>query len=137
MASGIFYSGTDKDVRLGDRVEYTSLFLRRKRLGTVVCIPDKTALERAREKKQPEDWLIKFDDGTFTGWMYHPEEIQPNKRLRLIERGSDSEPISNQELDQLDAEESGKTSGLIGQFLGCLIILFIVVISLVGLFSLF
>jgi len=137
MASRIFYNGTTEDVRLGDRVAYTSLLSRRKRLGTVVCIPDKTALERAQENKQPEDWLIKFDDGTFTGWMYHPEEIQPNNRLRLIERGSGFESISNEELDRLDAEESGTTSGLIGQFLGCLTLLVIVVIGMVALIKLF
>ncbi|MGI9204241.1 MAG: hypothetical protein ACR2Q3_09535 [Woeseiaceae bacterium] len=137
MASGVFYSGTTEDVRLGDRIEYTSLLLRRKRLGTVVCIPDKTALERAREKKQPENWLIKFDDGTFTGWMYHPEEIQPNKRLRLVDRGDDFEPISNEELDRLDAEESEKTSGMVGQFLGCLTVVAIVVVGLIALIRLF
>ena len=73
MTIKLRYFGTEEEVLAGDRVEYTSWLLRRKRFGTVVCIPAKTALELNEEKKDPQDWLIGLDDGTFTGWMYHPE----------------------------------------------------------------
>ena len=66
MKPSLRYFGTGDEVREGDRIEYTSLFLRRKRPGTVVCIPPKTALELDDEQKPPDDWLIRFDDGTYT-----------------------------------------------------------------------
>ena len=117
MKSGLRYWGTDDDVLPGDRVEYTSLLLRQKKRGTVVCIPNKTALELDAERKAPKDWLIRFDDGTYTGWMYHPEELQPNKRLRLLSRNSDYEPVTNSELERQDARianESGWKHDLAG-----------------------
>lgn len=127
------YWGTNDDVLPGDRVEYSSLIFRRKKRGTVVCIPSKTALELDAERKAPEDWLIKFDDGTYTGWMYHPEELQPNKRLRLISRHSEYEPITNSELERQDAKtanESGWKHDLAG--CGILIVVGLVAIAVVA-----
>lgn len=122
VSSQLTYFGTDDDVRLGDRVEFKTLILRRKRPGTVVCMPEKTALQLNAEKKPPEDWLIKFDDGTYTGWMYHPEEMPPHPRLRLIARGSDFEAISNEELERLDNEIAGESAGSLSDLIGCAII---------------
>lgn len=104
MTVKLRYWGTNDDVMEGDRIEYSTLVLRRKKQGTVVCIPPKTALELEAELKGPDDWLIRFDDGTYTGWMFHPEELQPPKRLRLIRRNADYEPITNAELERQDAE---------------------------------
>lgn len=124
MTSGLRYWGTQDEVLPGDRIEYKSLVLRRKRLGTVVCIPPRTALELDAEKKQPEDWLIRFDDGTYTGWMYHPEELQPNRRLRLIGRDAEYEPITNEELERQDNEIASQ-SGALGDLAGCSVIIVI------------
>lgn len=118
MSSKLFYFGTQDEVELGDRVQYTTLLLRRKQVGTIVCIPEMTALERIAENKDPEDWLVRFDDGTFAGWMYHPEEVQPRKRLSLLGRAAGPvEQVSNEELERLDSIELEK-SGVVGDLLG-------------------
>lgn len=138
MPDKLFYFGTKDEVKLGDRVEYCSRVFRRIRKGTVVCIPEKTALQYARGGEQPEDWLIKLDDGTYTGWMFHPEDLQPPKRLRLISRADGAvEEISNAELERLDAKESARLSGLLGEFLGCATIIVLVLIGAVLLLRLF
>lgn len=115
----LHYFGTDDEVREGDRIEWTTLFLRRKRLGTVVCIPEKTALELDAENKNPDDWLIRFDDGTDFGWMYHPEELQPPKRLRLVARDADYERVTAAELEKQDAQLEAEL-GWKGDLFGCL-----------------
>lgn len=123
MSSRLFYFGTQDEVELGDRVQYTTLLLRRKQVGTVVCIPEKSALVLDAENKDPEDWLVRFDDGTFAGWIYIPEEAQPRKRLQLLQRASGPiETISNEELDRLDQQELEK-SGFLGDLLGWAIII--------------
>lgn len=126
MTSKLRYHGTEEEVRLGDRIEFTSLILRRKRHGTVVCIPEKTALELNAEHKDPDDWLIKLDNGTYTGWMYHPEELQPIRRLRLVGRNADFQPISNDELDRQDAEITAQ-SGPMDDLIGCSIVVLIAI----------
>lgn len=120
MTSKLHYFETKEQVLLGDRVEYTSRVLRRKRIGSVVCVPAKTALQLNAERKAPEDWLIRFDDGTYTGWMYHPEELQPNRRLRFMGRNSEYDPITNEELERQDAEISSR-SGPMYDLIGCAI----------------
>ncbi len=100
-------------------MEYTTLFLRRIKLGTVVCIPAKTALELDAENRPPDDWLIRFDDGTDFGWMYHPEELQPPKRLRLVARGADYERITAAEIEKQEAELEAEF-GWKGDLFGCL-----------------
>ena len=136
MPSKLFYFGSNVEVELGDRIEYRTLLLRHMRPGAVVCIPDKTALELADEGKDPEDWLIKFDDGTYTGWMYHPEELQPAKRLRFVSRADgDVEGISNAELERLDAEEAER--GVVQEFIGCAVVILLLFIGLVALLMIF
>ena len=136
MPAALRYFGTREGVMRGDRVEYTSLLLRRKKLGTVVWIPEKTALELDAEGKQPESWLIKFDDGTFTGWLYHPEELQPNKRLRLIDRDAEHEPVSNEELERQDSEIANQM-GVLEQAAGCAFVILLGVATIVVLVSMF
>ena len=127
MTSKLKYYGTEEEVLLADRVEYTSLLLRRKRLGTIVCIPAKTALQLNAEKKDPEDWLLKFDDGTYAGWMFHPEDLQPSRRLRLVGRNAEYEPITNEELERRDAEIVSKT-GPMDDIVGCSIVIAIAMV---------
>lgn len=120
--SKLYYHGTETEVRLGDRVELRTIFLRRRKTGTVVCIPEKSAIELDAEGRVPEDWLIKLDDGTYTGWMYYPEDRQPVERVRFLARADGPhETISNEELDAMDAAEMEKSSGC-GEFLGCLVV---------------
>ena len=118
MTRRLLYFGTDEEVREGDRIEYTTFLLRRKVLGTVTYIPEKTALELDKEKKPPDDWLIRFDDGTDAGWMYHPEELQPKKRLRLISRGADYERLTPEDLERQEAELEERL-GWRDDLLGC------------------
>ena len=122
MASKLLYHGTDEEVREGDRVEYTTLIFRRRKLGTVICIPEKTALDLDAEKKPPDDWLIRFDDGMDSGWMYHPEELQPPKRLRLVARGADYERVTAAELEKREAELEAEF-GWKGDLFGCLVLI--------------
>ena len=136
MPKPLRYFGTDDEVNPGDRVEYTSRFLRRKRIGTVVWIPERTALELDADGKAPESWLIKLDDGTFTGWMYHPEELQPTPRLRLIGRNADYEPVSNDELERQDSEIANQM-GIFEQAAGCAFVILLVVAAVVIIASMF
>ena len=130
MTIPLKYFGTNDEVRPGDRIEYTTLLFRRKKPGTVVWIPEQTALQLDAAGKQPEDWLIKLDDGTFTGWMYHPEELQPPKRLRLIARNTDFEPVSNEELERQDNEISSQM-GVLEQAAGCAFVILLIVATIV------
>ena len=122
MTQKLRYHGTNDQVREGDRIEYRTFFLRRRKSGTVVYIPEKTALELNDEKKPPDDWLIRFDDGTDTGWMYHPEQMQPTKRLRLVGRGADYERFTTAELERQEAEIEEKF-GWKDDLLGCAFII--------------
>ncbi len=112
------YFGTDDDVREGDRVEYRTFFLRRRILGTVVCVPTKSAGELDDEKKPPEDWMIKLEDGTYIGWMYYPEELQPPSRLRLVSRGTEFERVTTAQLEREEAEAEEK-QGFKEDLVGC------------------
>ncbi len=112
-------------MRLGDRVNFKTLFLRRDRLGTVCFVPRQTARERAGQKKPPQDWLLKLDDGTMTGWLYAPEDIQPPQRLLFVGRTEgEVEEISHADLERLEADEAKKNgASMAGQLIGCLILL--------------
>ncbi len=125
MTRRLRYHGSDDEVLEGDRIEYTTFLTRRRTLGTVVYIPEKTALELNEEEKPPDDWLIRFDDGTDTGWMYYPEETQPNSRLRLVSRGADYERITTDELERQEAEIE-ELRGLKGDLFGCAFLIAIV-----------
>ena len=84
------------------------------------------------------EWLIKFDDGTYTGWHYNPEELQPPGRLSLLSRATGAiDKITNKELDRLDAEEVRKVPGLLGEFLGCGALIVLAFLGLLVLFRIF
>jgi hypothetical protein len=103
--SNLYYHGTQVMLELGDRVDFRSAFFRRSRPGTICCIPARTARVLAQEQREPEDWLLKFDNGMYTGWLYSPEDLQPGKRLIFLSRGKPGyEGISNDQLEQMDAE---------------------------------
>ena len=136
MPKALRYFGTNDEVMPGDRIEYTSRILRRKREGTVVWLPERTALELDAAGKSPQDWLIKFDDGTFTGWMFHPEELQPSPRLRLLARNNDYEPVSNEELERQDNEIASQM-GLLERAAGCAFVILLGVATVVVVVSMF
>ncbi len=124
MAGELRYHGTEIPVRLGDRVNYKTLLLRRQRLGTVCYLPEKTGRELAAETKNPEDWLIKMDDGTITGWLYSPEDVPPPKRLLFVSRSQGPvDVVTNEDLERMEAKEEGKASSMAGQLIGCLLLL--------------
>ena len=104
----LYYYGTDIEVKKGDRIELKSLVLRRKLLGRVACVPEKTGRELAREKKNPENCLIELTGGKVTGWLYSPEDLQPPKRLVFLGRGDDEyNGITNEELEKEELENEG------------------------------
>ena len=131
--SGLRYSQSTEDVRLGDRIEFRTLFLRRRCLGTVVCIPAMTGRERAELGKDPEDWLIKLDSGVFTGWLYSPEDLQPNSRLRLVSRAvSPTEEASNADLEEMEKEIEAK-AGWLELAMPMIVVLFLLLLASGGL----
>ena len=134
--AGINYPGTNTEIVLGDRVDFPTLFLKRSRIGTIVCIPDKTGRQRAEEGKEPEDILLRFDRGTYTGWMYAPEDVELPKRLKFLSRGVGTvETITNEELDALDEAEYQKSGGF-GSLVGCAVVILVMASGLFWLFSL-
>lgn len=113
LPSRLYYFGTNDEVLLGDRIEYRTLIFRRRHLGHVVCIPDKTGRELAALGKDPDDWLFKLDSGVVTGWLYSPEDLQPPARLRLIGRAAGApERITNAELEESEARMAANASWL-------------------------
>lgn len=101
----LYYFDTETEVIKGDVIVLRTLFLRRKKLGRVSYIPEKTGRELQKENKDCDDWLIEFDDKTMTGWIYSPEDLQPPKRLELISRGDDGyKGISSSELEKIEQE---------------------------------
>jgi hypothetical protein len=101
----LYYFGTEKEVLKGDVIVLRTLFLRRKKLGRVSYIPDKTGRELQKENKGCDDWLIEFDDKTMTGWIYSPKDLQPPKRLEFISRCDDEyKGISSSELEKVEQE---------------------------------
>jgi hypothetical protein len=113
LPSELYYYGTKTRVHLGDRVSFKTLLSRRTKLATVACIPERTGRQLATEGQQPDNWLLRFDDGTITGWIYSPEDLQPTKRLTFIGRGDpDFRGISNKELEELEKKEEHATTWL-------------------------
>src|SRR5688572_8931879 len=103
LPSKLYYHGTTTEVLLGDRVALKGLILWKPKVGTVSCIPDRTGRQRAAEGKEPDDWLISFDDGTMTGWLYSPEDLQPSKRLSLLTRdGVGYKGITNSQVGEME-----------------------------------
>lgn len=109
----LYYHGTDIEVLPGDHILLQTLLLRRKKRGRVSYIPRFTAVELADQKKNPDSWLIEFSDGTVTGWIYYPEDLQPPKRLTFIERSDDHyKGISTDELEAQEQSEENQTTWL-------------------------
>ena len=111
LPTRLYYFGTRSEVLLGDRIEYRTLILRRRLLGRVVCIPDKTGRELAALGKNPDDWLFKLDSGVVSGWLYSPEDLQPPARFRLISRATSTpERMTNAELEESEARIEANAS---------------------------
>jgi hypothetical protein len=104
-------------VLVGDRIALKGWLSRKAKTGTVSCVPARSGRELAAIGKHPENWLINLDDGTMTGWIYSPEDLQPPKRLSFVRRGEPGyKGISNEEADELErrAEASAGWGELIG-----------------------
>jgi hypothetical protein len=110
VSSRLYYRGTTTEVLVGDRIALRGWFSPKGKPGTVSCIPDRTGRERAAEGKGAENWLINFDDGTMTGWLYSPEDLQPPKHLSFLGRGEPGyKGISNEEADELERRAEAET----------------------------
>ncbi len=103
MKNKLFYYNSEVQVLAGDHVLYSPVLFGKKKRGRVSYIPRKTARELAQEKKQADDWIIEFDDGTVTGWIYSPEDLQPAKRLKFLSRKDDQ--YSGPSSDDLEKAE--------------------------------
>jgi hypothetical protein len=82
----LYYHGTSDEVRLGDRVRVRRYF-RRAVHGTVTYMPGESPRHPEMEWPEFSRWAIELNDGTVLSWPYLPNELQPSKRIELIERG--------------------------------------------------
>lgn len=109
----LYYPATDIEVLAGDHVQLRTLLLRKKILGRVSYIPQFTAHELAQQNKNADSWLIELSDGTATGWIYYPEDLQPPKRLTFIKRGDDDyKGMDTEELEAREHAEENQTTWL-------------------------
>jgi hypothetical protein len=84
--SGLYYYGTDIEVRLGDRVQIRRLF--RKPLAGVVCyIPGLSPPVDELEDSSMGEWAIRHPDGSITRMIYLPSRAQPPKSNVFVSRG--------------------------------------------------
>jgi hypothetical protein len=86
--SGLFYSGTREEVKLGDRVRIRR-WIRSDQFGTVIYIPGLSPRHKELEGRDFRKWAIELEDPyrTVVGMYYGPEESQPSKRIELVSRG--------------------------------------------------
>lgn len=85
-SSKLFYFGTNDEVLLGDRVEVRGWILRYK--GHVSYIPGISPKHDSLEYDDIKQWAITADDGTVYAMGYYPAQLQPSKKIKLLERGS-------------------------------------------------
>lgn len=100
MGSGLFYHGTDDDVRLGDGVEISRWFRSPVR-GRVCYIPGISPKHRELEFSGFRMWAIRLDDGSFSVCRYSPEN-QPPKSIVLISRDQGGELMPDEQLEEGD-----------------------------------
>lgn len=95
---------TGEQVEVGDRIEWNPLFGRSRR-GVVSYIPARSAATLPATE-EPEHWSWDLDDGSRMLQIYIPEELQPSRRMRFVERGSPptTVPDHNPLLDLDEAE---------------------------------
>lgn len=86
-SSELFYHGTNKEVRVGDRVRMKR-FLRKASYGTVCYIPGISAKHPDLEYENKRFWAIRADDGTIYPMVYAPKHRlgQPGPKIELIAR---------------------------------------------------
>lgn len=84
-SSGLYYYGTNDEVRLSDRVEVRGWFGVKYR-GYVSYIPGLSPKHRSIEYEDVRQWAITSDDGATYVMVYDPANSQPHKRIRLLGR---------------------------------------------------
>jgi len=127
----LYYHNTETEVLEGDHIAFKSLFFGKTKLGRVSYIPAKTAIELSNENKNPDDWLIELSDKTATGWLYHPEDMQPTKRIQFLSRTSDSyKGLTSAESEELESRLEENESLWEKAILGLLLLAIILVLLL-------
>ena len=91
-SSGLFYSGTKEEVRLGDRVRIRR-WLRKPLEGVVCYIPGLSPRHPELEYGGTRQWAIELGDGSLRVSGYYPSQIQPSGKIELVERDSDFVPV--------------------------------------------
>jgi hypothetical protein len=86
--SGLFYHGTQQEVRLGDNVKLKRWF-RKDQQGVVCYIPGISAKHKELEYGDVKQWAIKTKDGTVYPILYDPIGFQPPKHIILLSRGQE------------------------------------------------
>jgi hypothetical protein len=84
-SSGLYYHGTNDEVRLSDRVEVRGWFGVKYR-GYVSYIPGLSPIHKGLESNGTRQWAISADDGTVYATLYDPDSFQPPKTIKLINR---------------------------------------------------
>lgn len=98
--SGLFYSGTKKEVCLGDRIRLKR-WIRSDLYGTVCYIPGISKRHPELEYEDVKKWAIRLDNGTVLAMGYypdHPRVGQPKKDLELVARNQGNELLPNEKL---------------------------------------
>jgi hypothetical protein len=83
QTSGLYYHGTQDEVRLGDRVRLRRWF-RRPLEGVVCYVPGLSPHHREIGAHQ---WAIRLADGSLSVTAYSPRQAQPRPHIELVDRG--------------------------------------------------
>jgi hypothetical protein len=88
MSAGLLYFGTNVAVALGDLIEVKRWF-RKPLRGRVSYLPGVSRPHPEMKIGDLEHWAIDLDDGSRRAWPYLPEQLQPQRSIKFIARGSD------------------------------------------------
>src|SRR5262245_29269990 len=88
QSSGLFYCGTNIEMRLGDRIE-VKRFLRKPQRASVCYIPGISERNACLDFDDVRQWAFSTADGSVYPCVYDPQHLQPPKHIRFIERTDD------------------------------------------------
>ena len=107
MTGRLYYWGSETEVLAGDYVLYRPFFGLRAKAGRVIYIPEEDGRELESRGEDSDDWYIELDSGVRYGWVYSPQDLQPDKRLSFVRRGeSDFEQTTSDKIEEEESEEA-------------------------------